>query len=318
MKAVAYYRSRPSEPEASEQALRLQHEAVQMTVEKYHLDVIAEFVEREGEAGSETCPAYAAAVHAALAQTCEDWIDVALLNAACAAIGTGEPFGEPHLEGEHKLLHFSLEARSIPALPRIELPAGAPGHLCLYADFSPRQVQTLVYLCNAGPEPLAEVTVATSDSSVPEFRGSKPGEHGAEVDDTRKKQWDAVAPATCVLLDTLGHRIVDESSRRRVTYTDTMGQRWTAKAHDHNLNAWYLLEDPERVWVAFDPAQPADQAGAEERAEDISCRPSSSFQRLGLWQSLRQSLNLASCSRSPRRRGGRSVPPGGGSRPRSG
>ncbi len=108
-------------------------------------------------------------------------------------------------------------------MPRIELPADAPGPLCLYADFSPRQVQTLVYLCNAGPEPLAEVTVATSDSSRPEFRALEPSEHGAEVDDTRKKQWDAVPPATCVLLDTLGHRIVDESSRRRVPTSTRWG-----------------------------------------------------------------------------------------------
>lgn len=127
----------------------------------------------------------------------------------------------------------------------------------------------MVYLCNAGSEPLAEVTVTTSDSSEPEFRASEPGEHGAEVDDTRKKQWDAVPPATCVLLDTLSHRIVPDSSRHRVTYTDTAGQRWTAKAHDHNLNAWYLSEDPERVWVAFDPTQPANQTGTEKRPEQV-------------------------------------------------
>lgn len=269
MKAVAYYRSRPSEPEASEQALRLQREAVQSTVEEFHLDVVAEFVEREGEEGSGTCPAYGAAVHAALAQTSPDRIDVALLVATYAAIGTGETFDEPHLEGSHKLFHFLLEARSIAALPRIELPAGSPGPLCLYADFSPRQAQTLVYLCNAGPDPLAEVTDTTSDSSVPESRASEPSELGAEADDTHRKQLDAVPPATCVLLDTLSHRIVGESRRHRVTYTDTAGQRWTAKAHDHNLNAWYLSEDPERVWVAFDPAEPAGQAEVEERPEQV-------------------------------------------------
>lgn len=153
MKAVAYYRSCPGEPEASDLALRLQREAVQREVEEHHLDLAAEFAEREGEKGSETWPAYAAAVRAALAQGPEeDLIDVALV-ATYAAIGTGEPFEEPHLEGTHKLLHFEIGTRSIPTLPRIALPAGAPGPLCLYADYSPRQVQTLVHLCNAGPKP---------------------------------------------------------------------------------------------------------------------------------------------------------------------
>jgi hypothetical protein len=62
MKTVAYYRSRPGEPEASDQALRLQREAVQRMVDQGFADVVAEFVEREGEEGSETWPAYVAAV----------------------------------------------------------------------------------------------------------------------------------------------------------------------------------------------------------------------------------------------------------------
>ncbi len=165
MKAVAYYRSRPGEPEAS--ALGPAPPArgrAEARPRKYHPDVVAEFVEREGEAGSETCPAYvAAAVHAALAQrTSEDRIDVALLTATDAAIGTGETFDDPHVEGTHRAPPLSASsARLVPAPPVIALPTGAPGPLCLYADYRPRQRETLVYLCNAGPDPLAEVTVTT-------------------------------------------------------------------------------------------------------------------------------------------------------------
>ena len=37
----------------------------------------------------------------------------------------------------------------------IALPLGAPGVLCLYADFRPGQLDTLVYLCNAGLDALS-------------------------------------------------------------------------------------------------------------------------------------------------------------------
>ena len=46
MKAVAYYRARPSEPEASDLALRFQREAVRREVEESGLTLVAEFVER--------------------------------------------------------------------------------------------------------------------------------------------------------------------------------------------------------------------------------------------------------------------------------
>jgi hypothetical protein len=45
---------------------------------------------------------------------------------------------------------MSLNASLIPAQPEIALPLGAPGLLCLYADFRPRQLDTLVYLCKRG------------------------------------------------------------------------------------------------------------------------------------------------------------------------
>ena len=88
MKAVAYYRTRPSEPEASETALRLQREAVREELERGELTLVAEFIEHEGERDPETYPAFMAAVRAAVDHSsCEDLIDVAVLVASTAAIG---------------------------------------------------------------------------------------------------------------------------------------------------------------------------------------------------------------------------------------
>jgi len=268
MKAVAYYRSRPGEPEASELALRLQREAVQRQVEEGFLDVVAEFVEREGEAGSETCPAYAAAVRAALAQrTREDLIDVALVITTDAAIGTGETLKKPHIEGTHGLLHYYLGARLVPALLEIALPAGTPGPLCLYADYRPRQRETLIYLCNAGPDPLAEVTVTIDTITMSDFHASGPGERWAEAGEAREQQWDAVPPGTCVLVNALDHLVWDMVNRYRMTFSDAAGRRWTAEVVDLNLNACQLSQDPDEIWETFRPAHPADQTGAGERPE---------------------------------------------------
>ena len=266
MKAVAYYRSRPGEPEASEQALRLQREAVQRTVEKCHLDVVAEFVECEGEEGSETCPAYVAAVHAALAErSSRDMIDVALLIATDVAIGTGGTFDEPDVEGTHRLLHFWIGARLVPAPPEIALPSGAPGPLCLYADYRPEQRETLVYLCNAGPDPLAAVTVTTHTLDMGAFHTLERDERWTEASEAGKQHWDVVAPGTCVLLDALGHMVWDVVNRHRMTFTDVAGQRWTAEVVDLRLNACQLSQDPNEVWEAFRPAYPVDPTGADER-----------------------------------------------------
>ena len=99
MKAVAYYRTRPGEPDASDLAFGRQRDAVQREVEEGGLDLVAEFIEREGEKASETYPAFIAAVHAASTYNSgEGFLDVTLIIAAQAAIGSGEPFHEPKVE----------------------------------------------------------------------------------------------------------------------------------------------------------------------------------------------------------------------------
>ena len=72
-----------------------------------------------------------------------------------------------------------------------------------------------------------------------------------------------------MLLDTLDHMVWDGVSRHRMTFTDAAGRCWTAEAFDVNLNASDLSQEPDRVWATFRPAQPADQAGAGERPEQV-------------------------------------------------
>lgn len=269
MKAVAYYRTRPSEPEASDLALRLQREAV----EAGGFDPVAEFIEREGEEGSETYPAYAAAMRATLAAADGEHDDVrdaglitmvALVIATHAAIGTGEPFQEPEVEVDAgissrvSVLPTHLQAPTIPAPPRIALPAGAPAPLCLHADYRSRQLDTLVYVCNAGLDALTALLVATDTIDLHQFHVSKPGERWAEMHHTSEQWWDAVLPGTCVWVNSLDHCFGDAVNRYRVSFTDAAGRRWTAKAHDHALSSCHPPESPDQVWTAFGPVRPAE------------------------------------------------------------
>lgn len=100
MKVVAYYRTRPSEPVESDQALRAQREAVLKDVEDGGYTLVAEFIEREGEEDGKDSPAYFAAVRTALSHKGdEDVLDVMLLVASCAGIGSGEAFQQPPWKG---------------------------------------------------------------------------------------------------------------------------------------------------------------------------------------------------------------------------
>jgi len=259
MKAVVYYRTRPSEPEASEMALQLQQQAVQRYIGTDHYTLVAEFIEREGESG-ERWPAYVAAVQAAVAQTnSEGGPSVTLIIASHAGIGSGEPFKEPSVSRDQAadgamIMNVLLSAALVPTQPEIALPPDAPGSLCLYADFRPRQLDTLVYLCNAGLSELTEVTAAIDTISMHQFYRSEPAEKWIAVDYTQEKRWDRIASGTCVLVNTLSHVIWDEVDRYRLTYIDTAGQHWTARADDRSLNACRLSDDPSQVWVRFDAA----------------------------------------------------------------
>ena len=143
--------------------------------------------------------------------------------------------------------------------PRSPCPLGSPGVLCLYADFRPGQLDTLVYLCNAGLDALSEVTVVIDNTSMFLFYQSEPAERWASVHATRHVRWDVVPPGIYLLINTLSHYIWDEVNRYSLTFTDAAGQRRTAKAHDLTLNACRLAQDPDKVWVTFDAAGPSGQ-----------------------------------------------------------
>lgn len=279
MKAVAYYRARPSEPEASDLALRFQREAVRREVEGRGLTLVAEFVEREGEEGSEACPAYASAVRAASAGDGGDnaldtgpiSLDTVLIIPSQGAIGTGEPFQEPEIGvedmGPGGFIRSYLQAPTVPTPPEIASPPGAPGPLCLHAVCRPGQLDTLVYLCNAGMDALAEVAVATDTTSMNQFFTSESGERWAEGTRTHEQRWDVVAPGRCVLVDSLSHVKWDLVGRHRLTFADAAGRRWMTEADDLALNACWLSRDPEGVWVAFGPACAADRPAPARRTE---------------------------------------------------
>ena len=272
MKAVAYYRTRPGEPAASELALSRQREAVQREVEENGIDLVAEFIEREGEEGSDGCPAYIAALRAVSAHSRgEGFIDVMLIIAAQAAIGAGEPFREPKVDSTGAFMTTYLQVRSIPASPEIELPAGAPGSLCLYADCRPGQLDTSIYLCNAGPDSLAAVVVKTHTINEHQFFSSPPGEERwAEESRTGEQSWDAMLPSRCMLVASLDHCLLDYVSRYRVFYTDAAGRRWEAEAHDVNMNACNLADDQDRVWAAFGPAREVADQPTSKRHPDTN------------------------------------------------
>ena len=277
-KAVAYYRSRPSEPEASDLALRLQREAVRAEIEQCGLTLIGEYVEREGESETECYPAYAAAAHMAGGQA----EFVVFIIASRAAIGSGEPFEPPNIDfgmlsvvDEHGFVSqgyitSELMAPSVQHASEITLPDGAPGPLCLYAEFRPRQLDTLVYLCNATSEALLDVVVTTESISMHQFFNSEADEWWERPGGTYGQRWDAVPPGACVQVSSLNHIIWDMVCRYRLTYADAAGQHWAAEAHDLSLNACQLAQDPDKVWVAFSQAATADQAALGDDPEESS------------------------------------------------
>lgn len=220
-------------------------------VEADGLELVAEFTECEGEDSAGTYLAYVAAVEAAVAHMKSGGgAVVELLIASHAAIGSGEVFREPRVAGMNALLHYHLSAGSVPEPLQIELPAGAPGPLCLYAHRRPDQLDTLVYLCNAGPDGLAEVVILEDCiGSFPELHGDQPNESWAEAPSVHERRWDIVLPGTCVLVGALSHVLWDIVSRYRVTFTDAAGRRWMVEAHDAVFTSF--PETPDRVWMAL-------------------------------------------------------------------
>ena len=251
---VAYYRTRPSEPEASDTALRLQREAVHQTLDESTLGglmLAAEFIEREGESDPETYPAFDEAVQFGVGHSSDDGpIDVAFLIASTAAIGTGQPFQQPHVPGGHKLFWIHVGAPLVPTQVEIALPEGAPGSLCLHAEFRPRQGNTLIYLCNAGPKPLEAVTVMLTMIDMAAFFEAKGDDRWVDTDPAKQSSLDLVPANCCMLINQLDHMVWDNVTRYQLAYADASGQRWQTETHDCNLCVCDMPES-ERAWIEF-------------------------------------------------------------------
>lgn len=125
-KAIAYYRTRPSEPEASDPALRPQRDAVGRPLEGGGFESLGESTERECECGDETDPAYAAAVQAAVAHVEDDGVSVSLVVASQAAIGSGGPFREPRMREQPRSTTRST-SRWFRLHPKSRCPRAPPG-----------------------------------------------------------------------------------------------------------------------------------------------------------------------------------------------
>lgn len=188
---IIYYRSRPSEPEASEVAMRLQRADVQAQVEAGRIRVVAEVVEEESEATDQELrqwhrdfwdavlagdldlfwkvrlqarPGLDAAVAAS-----EAYGSTEIVVVSDAAIGSGETFKPANLNWGGANVRC-WHGRTVETPEEIELPPGAPGRLSLYLLPRPGQLDELYYLCNAGRTPLLDVMVVAD--SIIRFRGT--------------------------------------------------------------------------------------------------------------------------------------------------
>jgi len=169
MQVVVYYRRGSGESGASKDAICHGQDAVQAWTAARQADVI----ETRTEASrGEAQPGLDAAVEASKAR------GATLLIAAAAPICTGAPF-------EPRIAEVPVEVVS-------PVPDGAPAPLCLHVLRGPDWPRIVVYLCNAGTEPLADVVV--NGAGVMLERGDLALAKG------REKALGTLAPQTCVLI----------------------------------------------------------------------------------------------------------------------
>jgi hypothetical protein len=252
MKAVTYYRTRPSEPEASAFAFRLQLDAVRETVAQAGLVVIAEFIEREDDTAE--APAYVDAVRTAVAlKEDRNVLDVALLTASSAGIGRGKPFHVPAVDGLDGLWSYDLQQALVPTPPVVALPPGGPdGALCIYSESRPDQRDTLVYLCNTSVQPLNDVAVVVDTVAMRSYSISRPADPWAEPIYSSSLHWDAVQPGTCILLDSWHDSAWDMVSRYRLSYIVGSGPRHMTSFTDGNFREWPRI-DWLPIWLPLKP-----------------------------------------------------------------
>ena len=193
MQVVVYHRRGSGAADASGDAVARSRDAVRAWTAARQADVVETRTEESGEAQ----PGLDAAVEASRAR------GATLLIAAAAPICTGAPF-EPRIE-------------DVPVEVVSPVPAGAPAPLCLHVLRCPDWPRIVVYLCNAGTEPLADVVV--NGAGVMLERGDLALAKG------REKVLGTLAPQTCVMIE--DHDTVYEGDvlvSYLVKYTDAAGK----------------------------------------------------------------------------------------------
>ena len=254
--AIAYYRTRPSEPEASDLALRLQREAAEESAQDAG-GIDAEFIEREGEPGAEAYPAFHAAVRAANERSASnDGRCVELIIASHAAVGSGAAFKKPAVEtaGDGFVITAWLFAATVPPPPVIAVPPGAPAPLCLFGDYRPGQADTLVYLCNAGAEAVTDAVLVIDTIDDYARWTSKRKNPRPQVIATYEKRLGAVPPGAGIWVGQSTHVVtLDRSCRYRLAYAGADGRRRAAEAFEGSITSIHGPSAPDDAWAAFAP-----------------------------------------------------------------
>ena len=239
-----------------ERALRLQREAAEKSAGGAG-GITAEFIEREGEPGAEAYPAFAAAVRSAIKQSTSDaGFSVELIIASHAAVGSGAVFVEPVVEthGEGLLITSNLLAALIPPPPIIALPAGAPAPLCLFGDYRRSQADTLIYLCNAGAEPITNAVLVIDRIDDYARIMSKRENPRPRIISTYEQRLGTVPAGTGVWVDESTHVITfDEYRRYRVAYNGAGRRRCFEEALEGSITNIHGPSTPEHAWAAFAP-----------------------------------------------------------------
>jgi len=139
----------------------------------------------------------------------------------------------------------------MPIQSEMALPKGAPGPLCLYAVFCPRQLNTLIYLCNAGSDPLPAVRITSTTIEMATFFREEGDDRWSDAQSS-ERCWDLLPISQCIKINQLSHTFWDYVTRYKLTYVDASGQRWQTETHDCNLCVCDKPES-ERAWVEFRP-----------------------------------------------------------------
>lgn len=158
MNVVVYYRTRPTDPVYSDQALREQHEAISAWLTDNPASILAEYTEPETDGTSRPCLVEAIAA-------CKE-TNATLLIARTEAIGSGTPFA-PRIGS----IPIAIAPKTIREIGHIiPAPLDAKAGLSLYFTDHRAMGPMPVYLCNGTDEAIhdAAISIGSITSKMPD------------------------------------------------------------------------------------------------------------------------------------------------------